>query len=161
MTYQGTVDLIRNLAYLVNPNGLFIHGRRSDGSLEYPNVFPQIHLYPLRQSVDINNGNVISEALLFFWQQDSPESSNEEREAIIAQMDVLSINFLALLNNEIIGLSNARKTPEYRQLAGTVSGYGLAFTLSSKISCEPDPIFLADEEGNILVDEFENIIIIE
>lgn len=161
MTYQGTVDLIRNLAFLVNPNGHFMHGRRSDGSLDYPDVFPQIHLYPLRQTIDVNNGNQITEVLIFFWQQDSPESSNEEREAIIAQMDVLSTNFLQLLNNEVMSLSNARKTPEYRQLAGTVSGYGLSFTLSDKISCFPDPIFLADEQGNILLDEFQNVIIIE
>jgi hypothetical protein len=161
MTYQGTVDLIRNLAYLVNPNGLFMHGRRSDGSLEYPKVFPQIHLYPLRQSVDVNNGIQTTDVLIFFWQQDSPESSNEEREAIIAQMDVLSNNFLQLLNNELMSLSNARKTPEYRQLAGTVSGYGLNFTLSDKIGCVPDPIFLATENGDVFITEFENVILYE
>ena len=43
--YQEIVDLIRNAAISVNPNGTFIHGLKSDGSLEYDEPMPQIHLY--------------------------------------------------------------------------------------------------------------------
>jgi hypothetical protein len=162
MTYQSIIDLLRNTAFFVNPSGVFMNARRTDGSLEYPNTFPQIHLYPLRETVDINTSNVTAEVLLMFWQQDSPESTNEQREAIIAQMDALSTNFLLLLNAEDgVNISNARKTPEFRQLAGTVSGYGLAFTLSGKISCFPDPLFLGTESGNVFITEFENVILIE
>lgn len=139
MTYQSIIDILRATALLVNPNGIFINARRTDGSLEYPNKFPQIHLYPLRETIDVNTSNVTAEILMMFWQQDSPASTNEEREAIIAEMDILSTNYLLALNQNILSISNARKTPEFRQLAGTVSGYGLAFTLSGKIGCEPPP----------------------
>jgi hypothetical protein len=71
-----------------------------------------------------------------FWQQDTPATTNERREEIIAEMDDLSDIFLFALNaSSSLNLSNVLKTPEYRQLAGTVSGYGLSFTINSKIDC--------------------------
>jgi hypothetical protein len=162
MTYQAIVDLIRNTAYIVNPTGHFVHGRRSDGSLDYNEPFPQIHLMPVRSSIDYSNNTERSDIVILFWQQDSPESSNDEREAIIAQMDVLSRNFLQLLYDEdILNLANVLRTPEYRQLAGTVSGYGISFTIVDKTSCNPDPIFLATEQGDVIITEFSNVIIIE
>jgi hypothetical protein len=136
MTYQSIIDILRTTANTVNPTGIFINARRTDGSLEYSNQFPQIHLYPLRETIDINAGNITAEVLLMFWKQDSPDSTNDERETIIADMDVLSTAYLVELNTNMISISNARKTPEFRQLAGTVSGYGLAFTLSGKIGCD-------------------------
>lgn len=136
MSYQGIVDLIRNISNTINPTGTFMHGRRSDGSLEYDGAFPQIHLYPVRLSFDIANDVERNEIIIMFWQQDSPESSNDEREAIISQMDILSTNFLnAIYNEENISINNILKTPEYRQLAGTVSGYGVSFTIVGKVDC--------------------------
>lgn len=136
MSYQGIVDLIRNISNTINPTGTFMHGRRSDGSLEYDGAFPQIHLYPVRLSFDIANDVERNEIIIMFWQQDSPESSNDEREAIISQMDILSTNFLNAIYNEVnISITNILKTPEYRQLAGTVSGYGVSFTIVGKVDC--------------------------
>jgi len=162
MSYQSIVDLLRNLAYIVNPNGHFMHGRRSDGSLDYDKPFPQIHLLPVRTQFDIKLDNETQDLIIMFWQQDSPESTNEQREAIIAQMDVLSRNFVAALYDEDgVSISNVLRTPEYRQLAGTVSGYGVSFTLISKDDCVPDPIFVTTETGDVIIDEFDNVILIE
>jgi hypothetical protein len=44
MTYKDVVNIIRNAANYVNPNGTFIHGRKSDGSLQYNDDTPQIIL---------------------------------------------------------------------------------------------------------------------
>lgn len=141
MNYQNLVDIIRNTANLVNPTGLFVHARRTDGSLEYDKNFPQIHLYPVRSEYNLQGDNVRHNIILMFWDQDRPETTNDEREAIIAAMDNLSNTFLFALNLDVnVSLSNILKTPEYRQLAATASGYGLSFTISSKIDCDPYPI---------------------
>lgn len=133
MNYQNLVDTIRNTANFVNPTGTFVHGRRSDGSLEYNEAFPQIHLLLVRSEYDYNNANVRHNVIVMFWGQDSPESSNDERELLIATMDSLSDNFIIQLQTSTSFLiTNVLKTPEYRQLAGTVSGYGLSFTIVSK-----------------------------
>jgi hypothetical protein len=90
-----------------------------------------------------------------FWDQDRPETTNDEREAIIAAMDDLSNTFLFALNFDVnVSLSNVLKTPEYRQLAATASGYGLSFTVNSKIDCDPNAILtqlgqeLTDQGGH-------------
>lgn len=136
MNYQDIVDLIRNTANAVNPNGHFMHGRNTDGSLDYDYPFPQIHLMPVQTTLDLDNNTKEHTLILMFWEQDSPESSNDERELLIASMDVLSDNFLfSLYAVNTIQLVEVLKTPEYRQLSGTASGYGLQFTIISKIPC--------------------------
>jgi len=142
MNYQNLVNLIRNTANLVNPTGHFVHGRNTDGSLDYDYSFPQIHLLPVETSYDVDDNIKTHSLILMFWEQDSPESSNDERELKIAAMDLLSDNFLAALNSiSIINVSDVLKTPEYRQLAGTASGYGLSFSLITKEDCDEEPIF--------------------
>ena len=136
MNYQDIVDLIRNTANAVNPNGHFMHGRNTDGSLDYDYPFPQIHLMPVQTTLDLDNNTKEHTLILMFWEQDSPESSNDERELLIASMDLLSDNFLfSLYAVNTIQLVEVLKTPEYRQLSGTASGYGLQFTIISKIPC--------------------------
>jgi len=46
MAYQTAVDVVRAAAQTVNASGFFVHGRRSDGSINYDEAFPQILLYP-------------------------------------------------------------------------------------------------------------------
>lgn len=135
MTYQAIVDLIRNTANAINPTGHFMHGRNTDGSLDYDYPFPQIHLMPVQTTFDMANSVKEHTLILMFWEQDSPESSNDEREALISAMDILSDTFLLTLNNNNINITDVLKTPEYRQLSGTASGYGLQFTITSKESC--------------------------
>jgi hypothetical protein len=154
MSYQEIVDLIRNVAIIVNPTGHFMHGRRTDGSLDYNEAFPQIHLMPVRTTWDIQNDNQTNDLVILFWDQDRPETSNLEREAIIAAMDALSDAFIfELYENNPVSISNVSKTPEYRQLAGTASGYGLSFTIISKTICPPT---IQTESGPPLLDELGN-----
>lgn len=137
MNYQDIVDLIRNVANAINPTGHFMHGRNTDGSLDYDYSFPQIHLLPVQTTYDLPNDIKEHTLIVMFWEQDSPESSNDEREALIAAMDVLSDTFVNDLYNNYsyLNISDVLKTPEYRQLAGTASGYGLSFTITTKIKC--------------------------
>ena len=137
MTYQAVVNLIRNTALSVNPTGNFMHGRRSDSSLEYSGKLPLIHLSTIRTTVtDRVEGNYSSEIFLFFWQQDTPQTSNEEREAIISEMFTLSETFMdTLLETAGVSITGEKKTPEYRQLSGTMSGYGVTFNLLTKRIC--------------------------
>lgn len=137
MNYSDIVNIIRNISNTINPTGYFMHGRRSDGSLEYDKNFPQIHLMPVRTNYEVAAGTKNHEIILMFWDQDSPDSSDADRETLINNMDILSDLFLDSLYNDPANVSfnNVLKTPEYRQLAGTVSGYGISFTIISKILC--------------------------
>lgn len=163
MNYQDIVDLCRVTANLVNPTGHFVHGRRTDGSLDYDYAFPQIHLLPVQTTFDISNDLKTHQLILFFWEQDSPESSNEEREAKIAAMDILSDLFLfELFENQQLNISDVLKTPEYRQLAGTASGYGISFSLTTKLECPvPTVECVETETEECLLTEDEEPIEIE
>ena len=128
--YQIIVDAIRDAAVSVNSTGTFIHGRRSDGSLEYNEPMPQIHLYPfITLPQDTNRNLVFADIVMAFWQQDSPTTTNIEREEIIAAMDVLSNEFLDALDLGELEISNIRKEPQYRTLSATLSGYAITFKL--------------------------------
>lgn len=130
MAYQIIVDAIRDASEEVNPTGTFIHGRRSDGSLEYDKPFPQIHLYPFTTLPQDQNRNLVfADIVMAFWQQDSPETSNEKREEIIAEMDTLSTNFLNQLDLAELEIITVREEPQYRTLSATLSGYAITFRL--------------------------------
>lgn len=132
MGYQAIVDKIRAVAVAVNADGFFVHGRRSDGSIEYDAAFPQIHLYPFTTTISQIDGFDSSEIVMGFWYQDSPESTVEERETIIANADTLCRSFLDALLASQARIDNIRTDPQYRSLSGTLSGYGLRFTLTTK-----------------------------
>lgn len=136
--YQTLVNLIRDTAKAVNENGTFVHGRRSDGSLEYDGDFPQIHLYPFNGVIDIqNNYSGTYDVLMAFWEQDSPDTTNEQREEIIAKMDTLCKMFILQFDNSVNGVvSNIQVQPQYRTLSATLSGYALSFRVNlSETKC--------------------------
>lgn len=136
LTYQNIVDLVRDAATTVNPNGTFVHARRSDGSLEYDGAMPQIHLYPFQIKGSNVNQAKECDLIIGFWKQDSPASSNEEREQIISDMDVLQRSFAEELDgNQTIELLNFVAEPNYRQLSGTLSGYIIRFTMRGALVC--------------------------
>ncbi len=141
LTYQNIVDLIRDAATVVNPTGTFVHARRSDGSLEYDGAMPQIHLYPFQIKGSNVNQAVEADLIIGFWKQDSPASSNEEREAIISDMDILQRTFKDTLDlYDTIELLNFIAEPNYRQLSGTLSGYIIRFTLRGILACSDTPL---------------------
>ncbi len=133
MSYLGAVNLIKSISETVNPTGLFQHGRRWDASLNFGENNKQIYLYPILANIDLTNHYYESwNIAMGFYFQDAPDSTELDRQALVAQADVMVMEFLNILNEtEGIELSNARKEPSYRQLAGTYTGYTLGFTLNT------------------------------
>ena len=127
MAYQLIVDAIRTAAKAVNDSGTFIHGRRADGSLEDNQPVPQIHLYPFVTSPQSNKNFVLADIIMAFWEQDSPGTSNFQRQEIIAEMDVLSDAFITELESALVEITGIRKEPQYRTLSATLSGYAVTF----------------------------------
>lgn len=133
MAYQAIVDFIRDTAEAINEDGTFIHGRRIDGSIEYNEPFPQIHLYPFTSTIDITNGlTETANIVMGFWLQDAPDSSNEDREGLIASADQLCQDFIQeIVEAEEFDISGIRTEPQYQTIHGTLSGYALSFQLKT------------------------------
>lgn len=133
MSYLGAVNLIKSISETVNPTGIFLHGRGGDASLEFGDNDKQIYLYPITANVDLANHYFESWSVVMgFYFQDAPDSTPLEMQDLIAQADAMTTEFLNILNEtEGIELSNSRKEPSYRQMAGTYTGYILNFTLKT------------------------------
>jgi hypothetical protein len=135
MTYLQTVNEIRAAAYAANPNGRFHHGRRVDTSQKFDGAYPLIWLYPF-QITDAVEVLDTSDLLIGFWMQDAPDSSVEEREAIIGQMDTLVDLFLEKIRlNKQVSLTNVIREPQYLGHSGTLSGFGLRFNYQNFAPC--------------------------
>lgn len=148
MSYLGAVNIIKTISESINPDGIFVHCRTFDASLNFSEVDKQIYLYPISATVDLNNHYYEAWSILMgFYFQDAPDSTPEERQTLVGQADDMVTEFLAQLNvTEGIELSNARKEPSYRQMAGTYTGYILSFTLGYTTDiCELEYVYLASE----------------
>jgi hypothetical protein len=138
MTYQDIVNIIRNAANYVNPNGFFIHGRKTDGSLNYNEATPQILLLEPQPNTNINNNSFV-ETITFpivFVTQDSPESTELRREDLKQEMYLLSRKLLAKIDEEPL-LQNVQFTggqPEIRQLSGTLTGFSYSLEITYPLS---------------------------
>lgn len=143
MKYNDVVTLIETVANAANPSGVFMHGRKFDASLEFNNVWPQIHLYPFKQRKDSNNENIIiSEILMGFWQEDGHENTMQQKQAIIAEMDNMAIAFenaIRLLGVQVLSFN---KDPEYNTLISVASGVSVGFSLVSGVGCDDTPLIL-------------------
>jgi len=138
MSYQGTIDSIRNAATeALNGTGRFDHGRHVDISQKFDGDYPFIFLYPVTiNKADTPNFIDKNSILIGFWQQDQADSSTDKREQIIAEMDVLSDSFLSILSeNDKIRISAVRKEPQFQMYQGTVSGFAIQFTFENFTSC--------------------------
>jgi hypothetical protein len=138
MTYKDVVNIIRNAANYVNPNGTFIHGRKSDGSLQYNDNTPQIILLEPQPNPSNNNQSYIETVTfpIVFVTQDSPESSNLEREDIKEEMFILSRQLLSKIDEQSL-LQNVAYTngqPEIRQLSGTMTGFSYSLQITYPLS---------------------------
>lgn len=132
MSYQTTVNAIRSAAQAVNPAGTFRHGRKIDASQgSVADTFPCIHLYPFTMPKPTNGDFVGNNSMIVgFWEQDTPETNPEQREAIINRMDELCDLFLEQLGAiKTIRVSNAVAEPQYQMFMGTVSGVAVRFNL--------------------------------
>lgn len=137
MSYQSTVNEIRAAAQAVNPNGRFAHGRHVDLSQMFEGDYSMIYLYPVTTSPGIDPNFIDTHTILLgFWQQDKPESTNEERESLIASMDVLSSAFMNELGDlKGVKISNVSKEPQYQMYQGTLSGFAVRFQYQNFTAC--------------------------
>jgi hypothetical protein len=137
MSYQTTVNIIRDIANAVNTEGRFIHGRRIDASQSYDGMYPLIVMYPFQS---IEKGSTVESSLLIgFFKQDSTDSSPEQREEIIQEMYELSKAFTdALFDIDVASTTDLIKEPQYQMYQGTMSGYAVKFTFTIPLDCNPD-----------------------
>jgi len=133
--YQNIVNACRN----ATPEGLrFIHGRLQDFTNEYTGTYPLVTLLPFtvtdfRSTPDaiFDNSNIV----VGFWEQDSPDTTPEQRENIIASMDILSDTFIDNLLDSGVKLSNINKEPQYQMFQGTLSGFAISFRIDLISPC--------------------------
>jgi hypothetical protein len=134
--YQNIVNACRAAV----PNGeRFIHGRLIDFSQGYSGAYPLITLLPFT----ITDARGTSEnrfdstpVIIGFWKQDRPDTTPEEREALIAEMDTLSDDFINnLLDRTDLQLNSVLKEPQYQMFQGTLSGVAVSFTLNILAPC--------------------------
>lgn len=133
MAYQDIVNVVRTTVAELDGDIKFQHGLALDASLFSVDNLPCVILFPFISNVTIQNNFYESYNLLIgFYDQDRPDTSTEEREAIISQMDRLSREFILLLDNNVSGnITAIKREPQYRQYGGTVSGYAIQLTLES------------------------------
>jgi hypothetical protein len=141
MSYQSTVDVLRTAANAVN-TGRFIHGRKMDASHAYTGMYPLIFLYPFntRSAVDPDIWDT-HDLLIGFFMEDKPDSSPEEREAIVSEMDDLCTAFIeALEKAEGVKITNVIREPMYQIYSGDISGYAVRFNLQNFTPCEDEDL---------------------
>jgi hypothetical protein len=134
--YQNIVDVCRDSI----PRDIrFIHGRLIDFTQGYTGTYPLVTLLPFtindsRSTPDgvFDNANLV----VGFWKEDRPDTTAEEREALIAEMDILSDLFISnILESNSTKLTNIQKEPQYQMFQATLSGYAIAFNISLVSPC--------------------------
>lgn len=134
--YSNIVNACRSAI----PEGVrFIHGRLIDFSQDYTGTYPLITLLPFTvQDSRSTPDNIFDSTTLLvgFWKEDRPDTTAEEREALISQMDVLSDIFIDnLQNSNTTKLSNIQKEPQYQFYQGTLSGFAISLTIQIISPC--------------------------
>jgi len=129
--YAEIVELIRETAKQVNPDGTFTHGSTLQDSLTHDSPGDWIFLPPfntvyLPQSDNLSTHNLT----VVFARQDAHDSTPEQQESIISQMDKITRRFINLLDiNEQLQINNVTLAPVYRDAMVVKSGYRATFSL--------------------------------
>lgn len=152
MSYLSTVDTIRAVAESLNPNGVFVHGRTWDASLEFNSPNCHIYLYPMTGLANLSNHYYERyDVVLGFFFQDAPDSSNDDREWTIAAADILARTFINNLNeSDGIEISEAKFEPQFRKMAGTYTGYLLRFTFAGVEDLCATDAYILNTDNTIL-----------
>jgi hypothetical protein len=134
--YSNLVNTVR----AATPAGLrFIHGRLTDFSQSYSGTYPLITLLPFTITDARSTSNAVFDSanlIIGFWKEDRPDTTPEEREAIISEMDALSDTFLdSILESPSLQLSNIQKEPQYQMFQATLSGFAISFTVNLVAPC--------------------------
>lgn len=134
--YQNIVNACRAA---VPGEERFIHGRLIDFTQGYTGTYPLITLLPFTVNDARSTPDAIfdSAALLIgFWKEDRPDTTPEEREAIIAAMDLLSDAFINnLLDSSVTKLTAIQKEPQYQMFQGMLSGFAVSLTIQLIAPC--------------------------
>lgn len=89
MTFENLVNMIRDTAKTVNPNGTFIYGRNSDVAAAFGKPMPMIVLYDFEQSDDEDEITSDTELTIGFYELDPGEQSRKVHEEQAIRMDNL------------------------------------------------------------------------
>jgi PKD repeat protein len=134
MTYKELVNIIRDAAEYVNPNGTFLHGRKTDASLDYNEPSPYIFLLEPRPLPQSNNSKYVINISfpIIFVGQDSPESTELQREDLKQEMSILAMQLLSRIdqNDNLENVRFESPEPEIRQMAGTLTGFSFSLALT-------------------------------
>ncbi len=134
MTYKELVNIIRDAAEYVNPNGTFLHGRKTDASLDYNEPSPYIFLLEPRPLPQSNNSKYVINISfpIIFVGQDSPESTEIQREDLKQEMSILAMQLLSRIdqNDNLENVRFESPEPEIRQMAGTLTGFSFSLALT-------------------------------
>jgi PKD repeat protein len=138
MDYKGIVNIIRDAANYVNSTGTFLHGRKSDASLDFDGSAPYIFLLEPRPLPQSNNSKFVINISfpILFVTQDSPESSELEREDLKQDMSLLALRLLSKIDesDSIEQVRFESPEPEIRQMAGTLTGFSFNLLLTYNTS---------------------------
>ena len=138
MDYKGIVNIIRDAANYVNASGTFLHGRKSDASLDFNGPAPYIFLLEPRPLPQSNNSKFVINISfpILFVTQDSPESSELEREDLKQDMSLLALRLLSKIDesDSIEQVRFESPEPEIRQMAGTLTGFSFNLLLTYNTS---------------------------
>lgn len=147
MNYLDAITFLKEAFTDLNTDGTFVRGRRPDASLaSIDAAYPLVVLLPFRETKDYQKGNIDRTIVMFFLKQDSTNNDSDARDLIIGEMNDLHDQFMNQINSKIQDLTGnwygrcsikgqVLATPEQMIMAGSASGYGIQFTLSSKIPC--------------------------
>jgi hypothetical protein len=146
MTKAQLLTLLRQAAFAVNPNGLFVYARKSDQSLEFNDNGlwqgkAQILVDPATGTTDAYDSSKQPidsfDLTVGFLVQDTPDSTNEEREVIHVQtMELMADRFFdALDESDFVEIGAISKTELTRVLAGQLSGVACSCTVKTPKAC--------------------------
>ena len=132
--YTDAIAIFKDIAETINPNGTFYHGRISDANLAIDRKpLPQIHVNPFR----IQPSGAVDSApniLIAFLFQDSPNSTDTQRNDITNLADIMQRKFKQALNEQDVQVSNWEAEPFYKKFSGVISGMYVRFKLEYKSS---------------------------
>jgi hypothetical protein len=144
--YKDFVDTIKEIAFDINPNGTFYHGRVSDANLAIEKQsLPQVHLYPFTISrADQNQAvDTIPNVLIALIFQDTPHTNDEERLEIIEQADIMQRRLEQWLIAKNVQYTGYQAEPYFKQFNGITSGMFVRFNakvISTVVDCLPTPM---------------------
>ena len=148
--HERIVNILRDTATIVNPDGRFIYGREVHNTIDYPNMSQPsdqeakalISLLPFqitRTNNPDNNFDSAAISMVFSRSADVQDNAAKE-EAIMNEMAALAETYVYLLIEAskpiTYSLSDVQMQAEYQVWLGTASGYVVTFTFNIKQECE-------------------------